>query len=161
VAAFDGAAGTVTLKLIGSDGMSQLSVQRKVKAQDATDESLIQAAARLAFDTVQERWKLTRDTYVAAGGGGTETGMPAAGGGGGLVSIQLTAQFSGLKEWQAIRTRLQNLPGVQNWDLRSVNPRSAQIGFDFPGGVERLTAMAGAQGLSVTNGPEGLIVKTR
>ena len=80
---------------------------------------------------------------------------------GSSCSVQVTAEFSGLKEWQAIRTRLQSVPGVQNWDLRSVNPRSAEIGFDFPGGSERLAAMAEAHGLSVENGPEGLIVRTR
>ena len=78
-----------------------------------------------------------------------------------VSSILITAEFSGLKEWQTIRARLQNLPGVQHWDLKSVNPRSATISFDFPGGAERLTAMAGAQGLAVENGPDGLTVKTR
>ena len=75
--------------------------------------------------------------------------------------MQIIAQFSGLKEWQAIRQRLQHLPGVQNWDLKSGNPWSATISFDFPGGAGRLTAMAGAQGLAVENGPDGLVVKTR
>ena len=46
-------------------------------------------------------------------------------------------------------------------DLRSVNPRSAEIGFNFPGGAERLAAMAATQGLSVENGPDGLIIRTR
>ena len=78
-----------------------------------------------------------------------------------VSSLSVTAQFSGLKEWQAIRTRLQNIPGIQNWDLKSVNPRSAQISFDFPGGASRLSAMAAGQGLTVEQGPEGLIVKTR
>ena len=121
----------------------------------------MRTAAQLAFDTLQERWKLTRDSFVQS----TEPGAaPAAGTGymtGEVSSIMITAQFSGLKEWQAIRTRLQNLPGVQNWDLRSVNPRSAIISFDFPGGAGRLTAMAAAQGLAVENGTDGLTVKTR
>jgi hypothetical protein len=78
-----------------------------------------------------------------------------------MAPVLLTAEFSGLKEWQAIRSRLQGLPGVQNWDLRSVNPRSAEIAFDFPGGTDRLAAIATSQGLSVERGPDGLVVKTR
>jgi hypothetical protein len=152
----------IVLKLIGSDASGQLSVQRKVRGQDAGEEPLLEAAARLTFETVQQRWKLTRDSFVpssestassAAGGGGF--------GGGGMQSLLVTAQYSGLKEWQTIRTRLQSLPGVQNWDLRGVNPRAAQISFDFPGGADRLSAMAASQGLSVENSPDGLIVKTR
>jgi hypothetical protein len=150
----------MTLKLAGSDALGSLSLQRKIKLKEAGDEPLIQTAARLAFEAVQERWKLTRDTYVASGEGAQASG--AAGyANGGVSSLQITAQYSGLKEWQAIRTRLQSIPGIQNWDLRSVNPRSAEISFDFPGGAERLTGIAAGQGLSIERGPEGLIVKTR
>ena len=160
VAELDPGGDALTVKLIGTDALGAFSLQRKIKAKDGVDEPLMQTAAQLAFETPQERWKLTRDQYVSAPaepGSTATTGLSA----GGLVPLQLTAQFSGLKEWQSIRTRLQGVPGVQNWDLRSVNPRSAQIGFDFPGGAERLTAMAAGQGLSVENGPDGLVVKTR
>ncbi len=166
VASTGGGSNVLTLRLAGTDAMGLFSLQRKVTAQDAGDEPLMRTAARLAFDTVQERWKLTRNSFVQGEpGAGLETGTEAPAGAGymtgELSSVQITAQFSGLKEWQAIRTRLQHLPGVQNWDLRSVNPRSAIISFDFPGGAGRLTAMAGSQGLAVENGPDGLVVKTR
>ncbi len=158
LAELDSRGDAINLKLIGNDASGPLSLERKVK--DSDDKSLMQAAARLAFETVQERWKLTRG--VASGVAADETSGGALGyTGGGFASIQLTAQFSGLKEWQAIRTRLRNIPGIQNWDLKSVNPRSAEIGFDFPGGADRLIAMAARQGLSVEKGPDGLIVKTR
>ncbi len=161
VAELDGSGDTLTLKLTGNDGLGQFSLQRKVKAKEGVDETSVKTAARLAFETVQERWKLTRDTLMSADPAPGAGGPGAYSARGGLVSLQVTAQFSGLKEWQAIRARLQRVPGIQNWDLRSVNPRSADIGFDFPGGAERLTALAASQGLSVENGPEGLVVKTR
>jgi len=150
----------LTLKITGSDALGLFSLQRKMKAEEAADQPLIEAAAGLAFETIQQRWKLTRDSFAQGEAGAG----PAANAGymtGELSSVQVTALFSGLKEWQAIRTRLQNLPGIQNWDLRSVNPRSAVISFDFPGGQSRLSAMAGAQGLAVESSPDGLIVKTR
>lgn len=170
VADISARSGVLTLKLAGTDAMGPFSLERKIKAGDSPDESLMQAAARLAFDTVQERWKLTRDTFVqdapagdmAVGPGGEMGTGPGAGYVTGETgSILITAQFSGLREWQTIRKRLQHLPGVQNWDLKTVNPRNAVISFDFPGGVGRLTAMAGAHGLAIENGPDGLIVKTR
>lgn len=154
----DGNGDSLALKLFGNDAVGPFSLERKFKAKDGVDEALFQEAARLAFETVQDRWKLTRASSApAAAAAGDEAQVPS---GGGLVAVQVTAQYSGLKEWQAIRTRLQGLPGVQNWDLRSVNPRSAEIGFDFPGGAERLAGMAAAQGLSIENGPDGLIVRT-
>jgi hypothetical protein len=162
VAELESGGETLTIKLIGTDALGAFAVERKVKAKEGVDEPLIQTAAQLAFETVQQRWKLTRDTFVDASGPAGSPASPGAyTGGGGVVPVQITAQFSGLKEWQSIRARLQSVPGIQNWDLRSVNPRSAEIGFDFPGGAERLTAIAAGQGLSVENGPAGLVVKTR
>ena len=161
VASTGGGSDVVTLKLAGTDALGLFSVQRKVKAEESADEPAMQAAARLAFETVQERWKLTRDAFVQSDNSAAEPAGNAGYMTGAVGSIQITAQFSGLKEWQTIRARLQNLPGVQNWDLKSVNPRSAQISFEFPGGAGRLAAMAAGQGLSVEKGPDGLIVKTR
>ena len=163
VAELDGGGDSLTVKLVGSDAVGLFSLQREVKAKDGIDEGAFESAARLAFETVQERWKITRGSpavataAVASSHESSETPPPA----GDLVSVQVTAEFSGLKEWQVIRSRLQSIPGVQHWDLRSVNPRSAEIGFDFPGGPERLAEIAGARGLSVESGPEGLIVRSR
>lgn len=154
---------SVTLKLAGNDALGLFSLDRKVKASDGFDGAAVKNAARLAFDTVQDRWKLTRGgaapsvTSVAANSPDATAALPS----GSLSPVTVTAEFSGLREWQVLRTRLQGVPGVQNWDLKSVNPREAEIGFDFPGGAERLAAMAEANGLSVENGPEGLIVKSR
>jgi len=156
VAGTGGGTGEVTLKLVGTDAIGPFFVQRKLKGRDSGERPAIQAAARLAFDTVQERWKLTRNSFVQSGSGGGAGYVSGA-----LSALEITAQYSGLKEWQAIRKRLQSIPGIQNWDLRSVSPRSAQISFDFPGGADRLSAMAAGQGLSVEQGPDGLIVKTR
>jgi hypothetical protein len=162
VASTGGGGDEITLKLIGNDAAGQLSVLRKVRGQDAGGEPLLQTAARLAFETVQQRWKLTRDSYVPGGDSAASSASDGSGyGGGGTTSLLVTAQYSGLKEWQTIRSRLQNLPGIQNWDLKAVNPREAQISFDFPGGADRLSAMAAGQGLSVENSPDGLVVKTR
>jgi len=157
----DGSGDSLTLKLVGSDAVGLFSVERKEKPRDGIDEAAFQSAARLAFETVQERWKLTRGSSAVVTAASRSRDADEAPPAGELVSVQVTAEFSGLKEWQAIRTRLQSVPGVQHWDLRSVNPRSAEIGFDFPGGSERLAEMAGAHGLSVENGPEGLVVRTR
>ncbi len=150
----------INLRLAGSDTLGLFSVQRKLKSKEGVDEPLMQTAAKLVLETVEQRWKLTR------GSAGTVSADAGASGGQGLspvgiVPLQVTAQYSGLKEWTAIRTRLQQIPGIQNWNLDGVNPRSASISFSFPGGAERLTEMAASQGLSVENGPEGLVVKTR
>ncbi len=163
VAELDGGGEAVTVKLIGNDALGAFSLKRTLKAREGVDGALMQSAAQLAFETVEDRWKLTRGALATASAAPRSGGEPAeySSAAGELTPLEVTAVFSGLREWQTIRARLQRVPGIQNWDLKSVNPRSAEIGFDFPGGAERLTPLAGAQGLSVEEGPEGLIVKTR
>ena len=157
----DGGGDSLTVKLVGNDAVGLFSLQREVKGRDGIDEEVLGSAAQLVFETVQERWKMTRGSPAIATAAASSQESSEAPPAGGLASVQVTAEFSGLKEWQAIRSRLQTLPGVQHWDLRSVNPRSAEIGFDFPGGAERIAEMAEAHGLSVESGPEGLIVRSR
>ena len=124
----------------------------------------MRAAARLAFDTVQERWKLTRNSFVQAESAAGRDGKAPASTGymtGEVSSVLITAQFSGLKEWQAIRTRL----AASAWgaelgsEVRQSEERHHLL--RFPGRRGRLTAMASAQGLAIENSPDGLIVKTR
>ena len=160
VAEVDSGGESLNLRLAGIDALGAFNVQRKVKSRDGAEENLMQTAAKIAFDSVQERWKLTRDSVSVQGATATAANSTNSVSGD-FAPVQVTAQFSGLKEWQTIRTRLQRVPGVQNWDLKSVNPRSALIGFDFPGGAERLAELAQGQGLSVENGAEGWVVKTR
>jgi hypothetical protein len=145
----------LNIRLIGYDTLGQFTLQRKFHAKEGVDESLMTTAANLVFDTIQQRWKLTRVGASPVSSG--PVGMSSAS----LVPVQVLAEYSGLKEWQAIRTKLQHIPGVQNWDLKAVNPRNAQIGFDFPGGPERLAEIAASQGLSMENTANGWIVKTR
>jgi hypothetical protein len=164
LAEIEGGGDALTLKLIGSDALGAFALKRTLQPREGVDEAALQDAARLAFETVQERWKLTRGSPVSASAEPGAFGEPPSGyspAGGELTHVLVTAEFSGIREWQAIRSRLQSVPGIQNWDLRSVNPRSAEISFEFPGGAERLAAIAARQGLSVENGPDGLIVRTR
>jgi hypothetical protein len=163
MAEIEGGGDALTLKLIGSDAIGAFSLKRNFQPREGVDETALQQAAQVAFETVQERWKLTRGTLVTASAEPSAGGEPSAysATGGELTSVLVTAEYSGLREWQAIRARLQSVPGIQNWDLRSVNPRSAEISFDFPGGAERLAALAARQGLNVESGSDGLIVRTR
>ena len=66
VAEIDPGGEAVTLKVIGTNSLGLFSLQRKVKSKEGVDKSLMQTAARLAFETVQQRWKLTRETFFGA-----------------------------------------------------------------------------------------------
>ncbi len=79
LAELDGGGDALTLKLIGSDALGAFALKRTFQPREGVDETALQAAARLAFETVQERWKLTRGSFVAA------SAEPSAGGAGRLL----------------------------------------------------------------------------
>jgi hypothetical protein len=142
---------TLTLRLAGADALGEFTLERKLRVKDAESDELADFGAKIAYETLQQRWKLTRPVSELA----------AAGRGGSLTPVELTAEFSGLREWQAIRGKLQKLPGLQGFEVKSVNPRGAQISLEFPGGADQLAQVAGSGGLAVENSGRGWVVRTR
>jgi len=63
----------------------------------------------------------------------------------------LTVQFSSLKEWQDIRTRLSKVPGVQGMEIASLSARSADVKFRYPGGAPSLAAKLPSRRMSLMN----------
>ncbi len=151
----------LVVKLIGIDALGTFSLQRKIKASDGIDDGIMKTAAGMALGTVEQRWKLARGAvYTTASNAGSDSSAGPSFTGG-ASPVQITVEYSGLKEWQTIRNKLQKIPGIGNWDLRSVNPRSAQVSLDFPGGAERLVTFALQQGLSMDQDSNGWVVRTR
>lgn len=142
---------SIVLRLVGADSLGEFTLERKLRSKDSPEEALADFAAEVAFQTVQQRWKLTR----------ASSSLAASGSVGALTPLELTAEFSGLKEWQAIRGKLQKLPGLQNFEVRSVNPRGALITLEYPGGGEQLAQVAGSQGLAVDSSTGAWTVRTR
>lgn len=151
VAELEAGGDAITLRLVGSDSLGLFTLERRLRTTDMRAEDAAAYAAGIAYGTLQERWKLTRSA----------SGLAAAGGGGPLTPVLLTAEFSGLREWQAIRGKLQRMPGLQNFEVRGVNPRAAQIMLEFPGGATQLARVAGAQGLAVEEAASGWVVRSR
>jgi hypothetical protein len=154
----------LNLKVIGADSIGTFSFNRQFKAPDEVNDTVFANAAQLAFNAVQARWKLSRApiqtvSTVGAGDGGASTAAvdlsaPA-------IPVQITAEYSGLREWQQIRGQLQRIPGVQNLDLRSVDSREAAIAFTFPGGSSAFADAAPTAGLSVETRADGLVIRIR
>ncbi len=151
VAELAGDGDSLVLRLVGSDSLGPFTLERTLRLKDASEESIADFAAGVTYEAIQQRWKLTRSSSAIAAAGGLAP----------LTPVSLTAEFSGLKEWQAIRAKLQRLPGLQNFEVKAVNPRGAQITLDYPGGGERLAEVAGAQGLAVDGSTGTLVVRSR
>lgn len=142
---------TLTVQLLGSDDLGTIALERKFRMREASEDALADFAAGVTYQMIQQRWKLTRPASLVSAAGGLAP----------LTRVELVAEFSGLREWQSLRGKLQRLPGLQNFDVKSVSPRGAQISFDFPGGGEQLAQIAASQGMAVEPGARGYIIRAR
>jgi hypothetical protein len=139
IATVDAQGSQLQLKLIGHDAVGGFELDRVFKIYDRDIHTAADFAANFSAKVVEGRWKSSRLASQGVYDGGSAE----------VETVALTAQFSGLKAWQAMRQRLQQVPGLQSLDVKGLNARGANISVDFPGGISRLAQAAGSQGLAV------------
>lgn len=150
-AEFDAHATQLQLRLAGRDAVGNFSLSRTYRVSDGDKDQAAQMAAAIAMKIIENRWKSTR--LASQGAGGDD--MVA------LETVELTAQFAGLKQWQEMRGRLQKVPGVQSLDIKALNARAASLTLDYPGGGNGLARAAQAQGLAIQRQGNAWILVTR
>ncbi len=76
-------------------------------------------------------------------------------------NVVAVVPFSGLKEWQDIRARLDHVPGIQGLEVNSLSPRMASITFDYPGSLGVLQKVLGDYGFAFENRDENFVLRPR
>lgn len=151
VAEVDGLATQLNLRLVGHDAVGNFSWQRSFRIYGRDTAYAADMAAKVALKVIEGRWKTVRLESQ-----GALSAEPAT-----IETLSITAQFSGLKEWQEMRRRLQQVPGLQTLDVKSLNARGADLSVDFSGGAERLAKAAQSQGLALEDRGGSLVLVTR
>lgn len=137
------------VRLIGQDSIGRLSLERNYPITGGNVDQAAAFAAKVSVAILEGRSKATRLASLSAMGG-----APAN-----LETVSMSVQFSGLKQWQGMRQRLQQIPGLQGLDVKSLNARGATITLEFAGGADRLAQAVQAQGLIIeTRGGELLLM---
>lgn len=72
--------------------------------------------------------------------------------------IAMRVNFSGLRQWQAIRQRLSQVPGLQGLSIDKLSARGADVSCQFPGGAGALNQALRAKGLSLTRNGAGWVL---
>ena len=75
--------------------------------------------------------------------------------------VTAVVQFGGLKEWQQIRGRLVQVPGVRDLEVNSLSARTASITFDYAGSLGHLQQVLGQSGFSFENREEAFVLRAR
>lgn len=169
----DGKKATVTLG--GQDAVGPLALVRNYRL-DGDLAYTSELAAVVALGVLEGRWKAANSHLTTARaaeppagfgaqpGPGYGEGPPSYSARGGTPAggvIRLSVSFRGMEEWQSISQRLAGTPGVGNLEVEGLSARSARIALSFPGSPDDLARTLSSQGLSLRNGPEGLILTGR
>ncbi|HEY8264217.1 MAG TPA: hypothetical protein VIG26_07655, partial [Methyloceanibacter sp.] len=76
-------------------------------------------------------------------------------------SVVAQVQFSGLKDWQDMRSKLMNVPGIQALEVNSLSARTASISFEYAGTLGKLQKELEKNGFSFENGEESFVLRSR
>jgi hypothetical protein len=175
----DGKKATVTLS--GQDSVGNFTLARGYRL-DGDLAYTAELAAVIGLGILEGRWKaanahlMTASAPASYGRGGDERsdtyGAPQPGstfgsgpssyptlGSGSL--LRLSVSFRGMGEWQQISQRLTATPGVDNVEVEGLSARGARVALSYPGGPDALARALSAQGLSLSNGPDGLLLSAR
>jgi hypothetical protein len=158
--------GRFVTQLAGTDGVGRINYGRSDKLS-GTAPKAAQDAASFAYAVLENRWKATRaapDPVAAPvnyeeGGTPPPQAAPQQGEPGRLVTAVVV--FAGLKEWQQIRGRLAQVPGLQRLEVNSLSARTASITFDYAGSLGHLQQVLGQSGFSFENREEAFVLRAR
>jgi hypothetical protein len=150
VAETDVGAKRLHVTLAGTDAVGPISWKRSYRIAEGDTDYTMELAAVVSLGVIEGRWKAVR--------AGAQGGTDAMSGGG--PDIALEVEFRSMDEWNDIRGRLLDMPGVDDLRVGAVSARSAEVSLKFPGGPGLLANELAAKGLSLRQTMSGWLLKT-
>lgn len=144
VAEVDTAGRQLHVTLAGIDPAGLVSWRRSYRVADGDVAYAMEFAAVVTQGVLEGRWKVAK--LEERGGGGA--GFAAAGGFG--ADVHMTVEFSSLGEWNDLRGRILDLPGIDDVRIGAVSARMADVSVRYPGGGAGLAPVLARQGLALT-----------
>jgi hypothetical protein len=164
------------VSLIGRDRVGAIRLVRTYTVQDGDLGYTAETAAIIALGIIEGRWKRikARPGFGSGssgdfGAGGEDfSGLPSSGeavastdpAAAEAGGFRIRAEFEGMGDWQQIRGRLGAVPGVQAVKVGALSARSADVTIYFPGDANALQAALASQGLSLSGGGGGLVLRS-
>ena len=168
----------LAVTLAGRDAVGPFSVTRTYPVLDGDVAYATELAAVVGLGILEGRWKALKASRQGSGtvnadgveGWSTTSGRPGDDdaiatsrptSSGWTDDIELVVEFRGLGQWQQMRQRLQQTPGVEDLEVGQMSARSASVKLRYPGGAARLANDLSAQGLVLDNQGGNWVLQTR
>ncbi len=148
VAEIDTSMKRLHVTLAGDDAVGPLLWRRDYRLTDNDVSYAMELAAVVTLGVLEGRWKAAKSEAFG--------GVEAVAGPG--TEVQLEVEFTSLSEWNELRRRIVDTPGVDDVQIGAVSARSAEVTLRYPGGGQPLSNTLARQGLSLRNdGPRWLL----
>lgn len=148
VAEVDSAGDQLNVTLAGIDPAGVVSWKRSYRIADNDVAYAMEFASVVTQGVLEGRWKVAKLEEQSGGRGNFSGGASAAGGFG--SDVPMTVEFSSLGEWNELRGRLLDVPGIDDVRIGAVSARMAQVSVRYPGGGSGLAPVLARQGLALT-----------
>lgn len=139
VAEADIASKRLNVTLSGHDAVGPINWQRSYRLADGDLDYALELAAVVSLGVLEGRWK-------AAG-----AGMAYGDGAFAAADIYMQVEFEDMSEWNDIRGRLLNMPGIDDVRVGAVSSRNAEVTLKYAGGPGLLANELAPQGLSLSS----------
>jgi hypothetical protein len=170
IAVGEGAAGSFTTRLVGADSVGEINFGQTDKMQGDI-KTAARDAAVFSLGVLENRWKVMQSGgqsgagQAGAGGPqqarGEEGGAPATPQGEPERNVVAVVEFSGLKEWQDIRSKLVNVAGIEGLEVNALSARTASVTFDYAGSLGRLQKELDRSGFVFENRADNFVIRAR
>lgn len=160
--------GKLRTRLAGEDAAGAVTFDQTFPANKPA------AAASAAFAALEHRWKTMQEggalppgpgagSQAVYGEGPSLAGPDGQPGAPAEVPRNVIAlvEFSGLKDWQEIRSRLSRIAGLDALEVNSMSARAAAVTFDFAGSLDRLQAALGQNGFALDERNGTFVLRSR
>jgi Uncharacterized protein conserved in bacteria (DUF2066) len=155
--------GKFITRLAGTDGVGRINYGRSNTLNGTSPNAVARDAAAFAYAVIEDRWKARQATSGAVEPARYDQGVPPQAApqqeSGRLVTM--VVQFGSLKEWQQIRGRLMQVPGLQDLEVNALSARTASITFDYTGSLGRLQKVLADGGFSFENREDNFVLRAR
>lgn len=131
----------IHVTLAGRDAVGVFNLKRSYRLDEGDVDYSLELAAVVSMGIVEGRWK----SIKARSYGGVEA-MSSGG-----EPVRMQVEFQGLAEWNAVRARMLETPGVADVSIEAISARSADVQLTYPGGGGPLANAFAARGLTLTS----------
>jgi hypothetical protein len=76
-------------------------------------------------------------------------------------NVVALVEFSGLRDWQEIRSRLTRIAGLNTLEVNSMSARAAAVTFDFAGSLDSLQVALGQNGFALDERNGTLVLRSQ